>query len=345
MKDLNILVTGGSGFLGKAIVDEFLGQGCPLGVNKLRVLDIVDHPGNDDPRFEFIKGDVSNPGEVAAACEGMDLVIHAAAIVDWGTHSEKEILDVNVGGTRNVVGACLEKGITRLIYTSSLDAVYGGKPLVNIDETVAYPARHETIYCKSKYLSEQIVLGANSDRLMTVVLRPSDIYGEGDPYHIGSLINMAKGGFYVRLGNGRSKCQHVYVRNMAWAHVLAAAAMFRDDPVVAGEAYFITDAEGSNFFKFFDQIVARAGYRIWPRNLWIPRGLAYAMGSFSEFVAFLARPVKKYHPKFSRFAVTYTCTDFTFSSRKADKDFGYKPKYGEEEALERTIAHYRICLR
>jgi sterol-4alpha-carboxylate 3-dehydrogenase (decarboxylating) len=105
--------------------------------------------------------------------------------------------------------------------------------------------------------------------------------------------------------------------------------------------YFITDGKGSNFFKFFDQIVAGAGYRIRPKNLWLPRGFAYFLASLSEGVAWLAQPIKKYHPKFSRFAVTYTCTDFTFTSDKAKKDFNYEPKYTTEEALERTIAFYR----
>jgi nucleoside-diphosphate-sugar epimerase len=341
MKEISILLTGGAGFLGKAIVDELLADDCPLKVKKLRVLDIREKLDLEDPRLEYVRGTVTDLDKVTAACKGMDLVIHSAAIVDWGTHTDKEIMDVNYGGTENVIKACRTSGVTRLIYTSSLDAVYGGKPLVDIDETIEYPEKHETIYCRSKYLSELKVFEEHGKELECVVLRPSDIYGEGDPYHIGSLINMAKGGFYVRLGNGEARCQHVYVRNMAWAHILVAKALMEDDENIPGNAYFITDAEGSNFFKFFDQIVIGAGYKIWPKNFWIPRGIAYAMGSMSEFFAFLARPIMKYHPKFSRFAVTYTCTDFTFSSRRAEKDFGYKPKYSEEEAMEKTIAYYR----
>jgi nucleoside-diphosphate-sugar epimerase len=178
--------------------------------------------------------------------------------------------------------------------------------------------------------------------LKVVVLRPSDIYGEADPYHIDSLVEMAKGGFYVRLGNGKSKCQHVYVGNMAYAHVLAADALWNENEKVHGEIYFITDGKGSNFFKFFDQVVIGAGYNIFPKNLWLPRGLAYSIGAISEGIAVLMRPIKKYNPKFSRFAVIYTCTDFTYSSDKAIKDFGFKPKYSLEESLKKTISFYRI---
>jgi nucleoside-diphosphate-sugar epimerase len=62
----------------------------------------------------------------------------------------------------------------------------------------------------------------------------------------------------------------------------------------------------------------------------------------SEFIAFILRPIKHYNPKFSRFAVVYTCTDFTFSSDRAKKDFGFEPKYSVEEAIERTAEHYKI---
>ena len=182
---------------------------------------------------------------------------------------------------------------------------------------------------------------ANTDKLKTCILRPSDIYGEADPYHIDSLIDMAKTGFYVRLGNGKSKCQHVYVKNMANAHVLAADALLQNNRNIMGKAYLITDGAGENFFKFFDQVVVGAGYKIFPKNLWLPHWLAYSMGSISEFIAWLASPIKKYNPKFSRFAVTYTCTDFTFNSNRAKTDFEWNPKYSTPQAIENTIQYYK----
>ena len=177
--------------------------------------------------------------------------------------------------------------------------------------------------------------------MKTVSLRPADIWGEGDPFHIGSLVEMAKGGFYVRIGDGSSKSQHVYAGNMAVAHIQAAKALLDGNSFITGKVYFITDSNSSNFFHFYDAIVTAAGFRIWPKNLWIPRPLAYAMGAMTEFSALLIRPLKKINPKFSRFAVVYTCSDFTFSSEKAVKDFGFKPKYSKAEAFRRTVAYYK----
>lgn len=338
---IRLLITGGAGFLGRRIVEEFLAPDCPVTVAAITVFDAKNADIPQSVKLNFIQGDVRNYEQVSGACLGIDVVIHSAAIIDWGTKSEEEVLSVNFKGTENVIQACREQGIRYLVYTGSLDAVFTGKPLLDIDESQPYPLKHQTVYCRSKYLAEQAVRSLDHGAVDWVVLRPSDIYGEADPYHIGSLIDMARKGFYVRLGNGRAKCQHVYVGNIAHAHVIAVKAMLEKKSGVAGNIYFITDGPGTNFFSFFDPIVSGAGYRIFPKNLWLPRKLAFAIGSLSEFLAWLVRPVKRYYPKFSRFAVIYTCTDFTFSSRKAELELGFRPKYSQEEALGRTVDFYR----
>ncbi len=341
---LSILLTGGAGFLGLAIVRELLAPGCPVNVSFLRIFDVIPYSGPEDGRIASVTADIRDAAAVTLACRGIDVVIHSAAIVDWGTRPEEEVYAVNYTGTENVVRACRETGVKHLVFTSSLDAIYAGKPLVNIDENIPYPEKHPNMYCRSKFLAEKLVLETTGmpGSLTTCVLRPADVYGPADPFHIGSLIKMAKGGFYVRLGNGTSLSQHVYVGNMAWAHILAIRGLINGNAAIAGNAYFITDGPPANFFKFFDAIVTAAGYPIWPKNIWIPRKTAYAMGAMAEFFALLIRPVKKYNPKFSRFAVLYTCNDFTFTSEKAAQDFGFVPKYTKEEAFGATVSYYRL---
>jgi nucleoside-diphosphate-sugar epimerase len=338
----NILLTGGSGFLGTAIIREVLDESSPLPIRELRVLDLQPVKNQQHDRVNFIHGDVQDKRILLEACNGVDLVIHSPAIVDWGTRSEKEVMAVNYSGTLNVIEACLSSRVKGMVFTSSLDVLFDGRPLVDVNEGTAYPERHSTSYCVSKCLAEKKVLEASGEQLKTCSLRPADIYGEGDPYHIGPLIKMAKGGFYVRLGNGGSKCQHVYVGNVAQAHVLAAASLLNGNRSTPGQSYFITDGPPANFFSFFDSIVEAAGYRIWPKNVWLPRRFAYALGTISESIALLLRPVRRYVPKMSRFAVTYTCTDYTFRSDKAAKDFGFVPKYNPDEAFDRTVEYFRL---
>jgi len=356
---MNVLVTGGSGFLGKAILEELVAPDSPLQPDVICSLDISPPCSSPQPRITWLTGDIRDYETVLKACQDMDIVIHSAAIVDWGSKSEKEVYSVNVTGTENIVRACLEQEVSCLVYTSSLDAIFAGKPLVDIDESHPYPEKHPNMYCRSKYLAENLVRAgskpaptgkpapagesapATHRQLQTVIIRPSDIWGPGDPFHVGSLINMAKGGFYVRLGDGSSKCQHTYVNNVAYAHLLAAQALWVNKPGVAGSSYFITDGPGGNFFTFFDRIVEGAGYRIWPKSLWLPQRLAYAIGTMNEAIAWLIRPLFYYTPKFSRFAVIYTCSDFTFTSEKALQELGYRPKYNEKEAMEKTITSFK----
>lgn len=340
VKNPSILVTGGSGFLGQRIVKEFLAKDSLVQPANIRIFDIKEYPVSLNEKIEFIKGDLRDYKAVSHACNGVDIVIHAAAIVDWGTKTEEELNGVNVSGTENIIKACKEYNVPYLIYTSSLDAVYAGKPLIDINENQAYPEKHATSYCRSKYLAEKKVLEANGSDLKTLVLRPADIFGEADPFHMDTLINMAKSGFYVRIGNGKAKNQHVYVGNMAYAHILAAEALMKKKDV-AGKVYFITDGEPSNFFKFFDKLVIASGYKIFPKNFWLPKGVAYTIGGISELTAVLVRPFHKYTPKFSRFAVTYTCTDFTFKTNKAEKELGFVPKYDEETVFKNIVAYYK----
>ncbi len=340
-KGVRILLTGGAGFLGRFITEELLDPSSPVLIKELIIYDVDTTGLTDDKRIRAITGDVRDGDTLKEAAKGADLVIHSAAIVDWGSFSDDEILSVNYGGTVKVVEACRANGINALVYTSSLDVLFDGRDLTDVDEDTPYPEKHSSYYCTSKYRAERFVLEANDRLLKTCVLRPSDIYGGGDPFHIGSLIGMAKGGFYVRLGNGSTKSQHVYVGNIAYAHVLAAKALLTGNEKVYGKPYFITDGPGSNFFTFFDRIVEDAGYRIRPKKLWLPRRFAWFIGTISEIIALVLRPIRKYTPKMSRFAVLYTCTNYTFTSDRAESDFGFVPKYSEVEAVERTVGYYR----
>jgi nucleoside-diphosphate-sugar epimerase len=339
--EYNILLTGGSGFLGSFIIRELLDDSSPVGVQKLKILDLQEPENQSDERVSYIRGDVRDRSLLLDAFVGTDLVIHSAAIVDWGTKTEKEVMAVNYQGTLNVIEACIACQVKGLVYTSSLDVLFSGKHLIDVNEETPYPDRHSTSYCISKYMAEKKALEANGELLKTCVLRPADIYGEGDPYHIGSLIEMARKGFYVRLGNGTSKCQHVYAGNVAQAHLLAGASLLGGNGKTHGRAYFLTDGPPTNFFSFFDTFVEAAGYRIRPKNCWLPRWFAYSLGCISESVAFLMRPFRKYSPKMSRFAVTYTCTSYTFCSDKARDDFGFIPKYSRQEAFDHTVEHFR----
>ena len=344
-----LLITGGSGFLGRALIGELLRSHPVIDASEIRIFDI--HPPAsfpDDPRIRYIEGDVRNPESLDAACSGVDAVMHLAAMVDWGTHKPSTVYDINTTGTAHALRAAADAGVRAFVHTSSLDAVISHRPLRNVDESLPYPKRPPNAYCGSKAEAEKLVAAADGlgDGMRTVSLRPSSVWGEADPYHIGALVHLATSGPYVRIGDGSAVQQLVYVGNLAHAHLLAcrellAAAAEEREPRCAGKRYFITDAPPENFFRFFDAIVERSGHPIRPENLWIPRRLMLIAGLLAETAAVLVRPLVHWNPKVSRFAVNYTCNDFTFSSAAAARDFGFRPVHDHHEALDRTVDWFR----
>jgi nucleoside-diphosphate-sugar epimerase len=356
-----VLVTGGAGFLGRAIVRELqkparAGVGTPAA--EIRVFDKIPLDPKpfalrEDEGLVSLVGDLRSAESVREACRGVDAVIHTASLVDWGHASEQVLHDINVVGTRNIIDACRAEGVPALVYTSTMDVVYPRRPIRNGDETLPYPKRFADAYAHSKALAEQSVLAANSDSLATCAIRPCGMWGEADPYHVSQTLRLAEAGkLSHRIGNGKAQFQHVYVGNVAHGHLLAMQALLssecrsndedthRGRLLAAGEVYIITDEPSENFFDFLDPILTGLGHPMPPKSKYIPFALAWSIGAALELGARLARPFVTFRPNMTRSSVQILCQDFTFTSDKAHRELGYEPVYSKAEGLERTLAHF-----
>jgi nucleoside-diphosphate-sugar epimerase len=132
---MKALVTGGGGFLGRAICEMLRARG-----DAVRSLARGAYPELAALGVESVRGDVTNAQVVAAACKGCDVVFHVAAKAGiWGRY--KDYHQPNVVGTQNVLSACKAQGVHQLVYTSSPSVVFDGRDMENVDESVAYP-RH-----------------------------------------------------------------------------------------------------------------------------------------------------------------------------------------------------------
>ena len=311
--------------LGYEIVRQLLGRG-----HDVKVLDLEPVP---DGACESIPGDIRDPAAVERAVAGADVVIQTAAAV-WDVHTPRALYDqVNVGGNRVVIDTCRRRGVTRLVYTSSMDVVVDGrKPIVDGDESLPYPARLPAdAYSRSKIVSEKLVLAANSADMATCVLRPVGMYGPRDKYHLGNVIGMARQGVSLRLGDGSARFSHAYSENVAHAHVLAAERLRPDGPE-SGQCWFICDHyPAENLFDFMEPFLRALSLPVPKRS--IPYGLAYALSAVAE----LAAP----HSNFNRFSVIQTCVDHTFVDHKARRELGYAPIVSRAEAFERSVAWLR----
>lgn len=344
-----VLITGGVGFLGRALVRELTRADGVVRPREVRVLDPRAPDGDGGGEIRYLAGDVRRPADLARACAGVDIVFHLAALIDWGQHLPEVVRAVNLDGTRNVIAACREAGTRALVFTSSLDAIYSGLAAHETDESAPYPASFPSEYCASKAEAEQAVLaadglplgGSSARRLRTIVIRPCSIWGENDPYHIGAMLRLARLGAVARLGRGRPPTQWVYVGNVAHLLVLAAKALWEGRQEAAGQVYFATDFPARNFFDQLEPVVRAVGGRMLPPSLALPHRPVRVLSQLVQLATRGLRPFVALTPLLTPFSVDFVCHEFTVRTDKAARLLGYRPIYSEAEAYARTIAAAR----
>ncbi|XP_007894069.1 hydroxy-delta-5-steroid dehydrogenase, 3 beta- and steroid delta-isomerase 1 [Callorhinchus milii] len=356
------LVTGGNGFLGQQIVKLLMKE-----MENLAEVRILDKLMNQDfvqflegagysEHLHFFKGDLRNKELVQRACRGVTCVIHSASVIDvWGYISKEEIESINVEGTRLLLETCLQQNVKSFIYTSTVEVMgpnSRGDPIRNGDEDTIYPITLKFEYSKTKHRAEQLTLRSNGwllpngEKMITCALRPMYIYGEMSRFlvqHLDEAIN--NGDVLVRSSKKEALVNPVYVGNVAWAHVLVAKAFKDPENIVGGQFYYITDDTTYMSYSDFNyKLMKPLGIQI-ESHLKMPLILTYFIAFIQEVFQFLMSPFFKYTPKIPRQLITMLNTEFTFSSHKAYKDFGYTPRYSWEEARQRTTAWLESILQ
>lgn len=220
-----------------------------------------------------------------------------------------------------------------------------GDPIFDGDEDTAYESISNFPYAQSKRHAEHAVLKADGQvlkdggTLMTCALRSMYIFGEGSVFLQGHLDNcLLNKNVYRRFSRKEALVNPVYVGNIAWAHVQAAKALQVPQKAkrVRGKFYYISDDTPHMSYADLNYELARdLGFGIEPR-LPMPLTVLYYFSLLLEIVSFLLRPFVRYIPSTNRHLVILLNTPFTFSYRKAQKDFGYVPRYTWEEARQCT---------
>lgn len=176
-----VLVTGGTGFLGAYIIRELIERGYPVrAIRRTRELPGFISPGILN-RAEWVEGDVLDVISLQEAMEGVDSIIHSAAIVSFIKKDRGKMYQVNVEGTANVVNMALEKKIRRLVHISSISALGRTAGGAHVNEEKKWEeSKLNTHYARSKYKSELEVWRGISEGLEAVILNPSTILGYGN---------------------------------------------------------------------------------------------------------------------------------------------------------------------
>ena len=325
----NILVTGGGGFLGKAIVKRLIKKGC-----RVTSFSRKSYPELDRLQVNQIKGDLCNSKAVEKACRGMGLVFHVAALPGvWGKYSD--YYDTNVTGTENVIAACLKNKVSRLVHTSSPSVVFNGKDMKGVDESVPHAARHTTHYPKTKALAEKAVLAAASGDLKVIILRPHLIWGPGDNHLVPRILDRAD---RLRIvGNGKNIVDTIYIDNAALAHILAAEKLVCN-PDLSGRVYFISQDEPIFLWEMVNSILAAGGKK--PITRKVPFRIAWIAGALLEF--FYKTFKINGEPMMTRFVANELTTSHWFDISAAKQDLDYVPEISTARGLERLEAWLRV---
>lgn len=317
-------MTGGGGFLGRAIVARLQARG-----DEVTVLARRPQP---DMSVKLALADLTDRLAVQQACQDQDCVFHVAAKAGlWGSWTE--YYESNVLGTFNVLDGCRTARVPRLVYTSSPSVTFAGRDHCGADESLPYPGSFLNFYSETKALAEQEVLAANSPELATVALRPHLIWGPGDPHILPRLVKRARAGRLVRVGPGGNRVDITYVDNAAQAHLQAADRLEPGSPV-AGKAYFLSNDEPVELWPWIDDMLGRLGAP--PVRRTLPLGAAQLLGSFLEWLYRLARLPGE--PPMTRFLAAQLGTSHWYNIAAARRDFGYEPEVSVAEGMERVVA-------
>lgn len=319
-----VLVTGASGFLGRAVVRELLDQG-----HQVRTLQRSPSlmAGATD-----VLGSVTDADVVARAVDGVDAVVHLAAKVSLaGDPADFE--RVNVGGTRTLLDAVEVAGVPRMVHVSSPSVAHHGDSIVGDDAGPADPVLARGDYARTKAAAELVALGRDGSRLHVVAVRPHLVWGPGDTQLVARVVERARAGRLPILGHGAALIDSTYVDNAADAIVAALAAV--DE--VHGQAYVVTNGEPRPVAELLAGICRAAGVE--PPRWSVPAGVARAAGSAVE-AGWKVRPGAD-EPPMTRFLAEQLSTAHWFDQRRTRRDLRWQPAVTVDEGLRRLAASYR----
>ena len=306
-----ILVTGATGHLGNVLVRELLKQG-----ESVRVL---VYPGEridsiEDLHLEIVYGDVTNLDSLNSAFEGMDSVFHMAGIVSILPDYSELLEKVNVRGTMNVIQACLDRKVRRLVYTSSIHALAEVPQGMVIDEEIPFsPEKAIGAYGKSKARASLAVLEAVAGGLDAILVCPTGVIGPYDfrPSRMGRLLLKAfKKGFQ---GIPEGYYDFVDVRDIALGEILA----WRQGR--SGETYILSGEKISlkSYLKLIQIAVGRE-ISIIPIPLWLCK--------IGAFFSTLIYKINKKDPLVTKESLTIVRSNCSISCEKAKIEIGFSPR-------------------
>lgn len=323
---MKVLVTGGTGFTGSALVRRLLDDG--------HAVHTIDHAKGlfydelTEKGATIDLGTIEDRAFCEKAVDGAEVVYHLAAAFRQLNVPDQYYWDVNVEGTRYLAEAAHTTGTRKFVYCST-QGVHGHIADPPGDEHS--PIAPEDYYQLTKYEGEKVVNEISEQTGLDVVtVRPTAIYGPGDPARYLMLYRRCRNGVFHMFGDGLTTYHPVYIDNLVDGFIAAA-----NSTNTCGKAYIIADEHYYTLNDLVTYVATSMGVdvkiRHWPfRPLWLA---AVACEVF-------CKPLRITPPLFRR-RVDWFRQVRAFSIDKARRDLGYEPKIGIQEGLRRTAEWYK----
>ncbi|WFP15472.1 NAD-dependent epimerase/dehydratase family protein [Citricoccus muralis] len=322
----HVLVTGASGVLGSGVAGALLAQGA--GVTTLQ-----RRPAQLDGARE-VRGSVTDHDTVRQALTGVDTVVHLAAKVSVSGPGH-EFEHVNVEGTRLLLNAARDAGVSRFVHISSPSVAHSGTSIIGDGAQPADPVHARGHYARTKAAGELLALDADAEDFRVLVLRPHLMWGPGDTQLTERIIDRSRSGRMPIIGSGAALVDTLYVANAVDAVLAATRAVDRHH----GEALVVTNGEPRPIGELIRGL-ARAGGSPEP-VLRVPAGLARVAGSVIERI-WEAIPAESGdgEPPLTRFLAEQLSTAHWFDQRRTREVLDWTPRVSIDEGMRLTAEHY-----
>ena len=322
---MRVLVTGGTGFTGTALVHRLLDEG-----HSVVALDYKAGLQSDALRArgaEVVIGSVTDADAVRRNMKGVEFVFHLAAAFRELNVPNSFYDEVNVRGTGVVLEAARREGVRKFVYCSTC-GVHGNVDHPPADENA--PIQPADYYQRTKYEAEPLVKREAGSAMETVILRPAAIYGPGDPERFFMIFKRVSKGTFPMFGSGQTLYHPLYVDNLVDAFLLCLppGAGNGREYLIADEHYYPIEEIVRAVARALDVPVRIPHYPVWP---------VVAVGHIVEKVC---KPIGITPPIFPR-RVDWYRQNRAFDIGRAKRELGYRPQVQLEDGLRRTGSWYR----
>lgn len=325
------VVTGGTGLVGQRLVETLVERGAERVVS----FDIV--PSSDGawkhPAIEYVVGDITDAAAVSRAIKGADCVWHVAAAVG-PYHPDALYERVNVGGTANVIAACREHKVPKLVYSCSPStrffADFSDMDGLRESDMPAIPqAKYTAKYAKTKAEGELLMREAvaRDDGLLALACAPHQVYGPRDNLFLPNFLEAAGSGKLRIFGRGENRICFTHVDNYCHGLIKSEEALFKGSPAL-GKFYVVTDGDTHPFKEGYalfwdemDKLCVGIGFDSIKAKMHLPAWLMLFVGFICDCISSLLGK----QLRLNTFAVRMVMIHRWFRIDAAQEELGYKP--------------------